>query len=388
MFVNATFPALKNIQDALNDAGVGDLVKATVPFNADVYYSPFWNPVPSAGMFRGDVADTVGEILEYMDKNNAPFVVNIYPFLSVFYGKGQFPMDFAFFDGKAAPLVDGSIKYTNVFDAMVDTLASALKGAGFKNMSIVVGEIGWPTDGDVNANVSLAERFYSGLIPKLLANQGTPLRPGHMDVYFFALFDEDLKSILPGNFERSWGIYRCDGRPKFELPITKDNKTLASADVKYLPKKWCVLKSDAKNLSAISGAMSYACDRTDCTPIQNGSSCGDLTSSEKASFVFNSYYQGTNQNPASCDFNGLAMITTKDNMSKGNCNFTIQIDVKPAVSPAPAPAPAPSSSSATSPSSKGGKNPGGSSKSDGPVASIPGTLCTLVLALIAILAQM
>jgi hypothetical protein len=35
-----TLPALKNIQTSLNNAGLGSSIKATVPFNADVYYSP------------------------------------------------------------------------------------------------------------------------------------------------------------------------------------------------------------------------------------------------------------------------------------------------------------------------------------------------------------
>ncbi|KAL2480393.1 O-Glycosyl hydrolase family 17 protein [Abeliophyllum distichum] len=43
-FLNTTFPALQNIQNALNEAGVGDSIKATVPLNADVYGSPKDNP--------------------------------------------------------------------------------------------------------------------------------------------------------------------------------------------------------------------------------------------------------------------------------------------------------------------------------------------------------
>lgn len=340
-FVNVTFPALKNIQEALNDAGVGKIVKATIPFNADVYESPTSNPVPSAGVFRPDVADTVMEILEYMNKNKAPFVVNIYPFLSVAYSEGEFPIEFAFFDGKSSPLVDGSIQYTNVFDAMIDTLASALSTAGYKDMPIVVGEIGWPTDGDVNANVSVAERFYNGIIPKILSNKGTPLRPGNIEVYMFALFDENLKSILPGNFERSWGIYRYDGRPKFPLVLSTSkgqNKTLSSVDIPYLPKQWCVLKPGAGNKEkAISDALAYACDRTDCMPVMNGSSCGDLSSSDNASYIFNSFYQDQNQTAESCGFDGLATITKKD-PSTPNCNFTIQLALKSFdISPSPAP---------------------------------------------------
>ncbi|CAI0384028.1 unnamed protein product [Linum tenue] len=80
-FINVTFPALQNIQNALNEADVGDTIKATVPLNADVYMSPDDQPYPSAGRFRPDINDLMTEIVQFMNKNNAPFTVNIYPSL-------------------------------------------------------------------------------------------------------------------------------------------------------------------------------------------------------------------------------------------------------------------------------------------------------------------
>jgi hypothetical protein len=56
---NVTVPALKNIQRALNEAGHGSAIKATVPVNADVYDSPASNPVPSAGKFRDDIVGII-----------------------------------------------------------------------------------------------------------------------------------------------------------------------------------------------------------------------------------------------------------------------------------------------------------------------------------------
>ncbi|KAK7261315.1 hypothetical protein RIF29_27624 [Crotalaria pallida] len=104
-FLNKTLPALKNIQTSLNNAGLGSKIKATVPFNADIYYSPNSNPVPSAGDFRPEIRDLTVEIIELLYSNDAPFTVNIYPFLSL-YGNDHFPFDFAFFDGGNKPLRD------------------------------------------------------------------------------------------------------------------------------------------------------------------------------------------------------------------------------------------------------------------------------------------
>ncbi|KAF2306938.1 hypothetical protein GH714_022624 [Hevea brasiliensis] len=151
-FINLTFPALQNIQNALNEAGLGDSIKATVPLNADVYNSPDDQPYPSAGRFRSDISDLMSQIIQLLNKNNAPFTVNIYPFLSL-YGNDNFPINYAFFDGASQPIVDKStgIQYTNVFDANFDTLVTALKTVGFGEMTIIVGEVGWPTDGDKSA---------------------------------------------------------------------------------------------------------------------------------------------------------------------------------------------------------------------------------------------
>jgi hypothetical protein len=326
-FLNVTLPALQNIQNALNEAGVGDSIKASVPLNADVYNSPQTSPYPSAGRFRSDISDLMTQIVQFLSKNNAPFTVNIYPFLSL-YGNDDFPFDYAFFDGASQPVVDGNgIQYTNVFDANFDTLVSALKAAGYDNMTIVVGEVGWPTDGDKNANVGNAYRFYNGLLPRLAGNKGTPLRPGNIEVYLFGLIDEDIKSIAPGNFERHWGIFRYDGQPKFAMDFSgrgQNTYLVAAQNVEYLPAKWCMLNPNAKDVSKLADNINFACTFSDCTSLGYGSSCNGLDANGNASYAFNMYFQGQNQNELACNFEGLATLATQ-NISQGNCNFSIQI---------------------------------------------------------------
>lgn len=325
-FLNTTFPALQNIQNAINEAGYGDTIKATVPLNADVYGSPEHKPVPSAGTFRQDILEQMTQIVKFLSDNKAPFTVNIYPFLSL-YGNDDFPIDYAFFDGVTLPIHDNGIDYQNVFDANFDTLVSSLKAAGYGDMPIVVGEVGWPTDGDKNANMRYAQRFYNGLLPRLAANKGTPLRPGFIEVYLFGLIDEDAKSIAPGNFERHWGIFRYDGQPKFEMDLSGQgqNKFLVPAqNVKYLPQKWCAFNPDAKDLSKLADNVNYACTFADCTALEYGSSCNGLDANGNVSYAFNAYFQVQNQGDLSCGFQGLASVKT-ENISQGECNFTIQI---------------------------------------------------------------
>ncbi|GMH08249.1 hypothetical protein Nepgr_010089 [Nepenthes gracilis] len=325
-FVNLTFPALKNIQNALNEAGVGDSIKATVPQNADVYQSPSNNDVPSGGSFRSDISDLMAEIIQFLSQNNAPFTVNIYPFLSL-YGNDNFPFNYAFFDGVTKPIQDNGIAYTNVFDANFDTLVSALKKVGYSNLTVIVGEVGWPTDGDKNANINNAFRFYNGFLPRLASNTGTPLRTGYLEVYLFGLIDEDAKSVQPGDFERHWGLFRYDGQPKFPIDLSGkgNNQYLVGAkDVQYLSQQWCTVNPNAGDLSKLADNINFACTFADCTPLGYGSSCNGLDTNGNASYAFNVYYQTQNQADEACDFNGLAMVTSQ-NISQANCNFTIQV---------------------------------------------------------------
>ena len=49
------------------------------------------------------------QIVQFLSKNNAPFTVNIYLFLSL-YGNDNFPIDYAFFDGVSQPTVERRTK--------------------------------------------------------------------------------------------------------------------------------------------------------------------------------------------------------------------------------------------------------------------------------------
>ncbi|KAL0312278.1 UNVERIFIED_CONTAM: Glucan endo-1,3-beta-glucosidase 5 [Sesamum radiatum] len=321
-FQATTLPALQNIQAALIKAGLGNRVKVTVPLNADVYQSS--TEQPSTGDFRANIHDLMVQIVSFLSLNGAPFTVNIYPFISL-YNDPNFPVDYAFFDGYSSPIVDNGRTYTNVFDANYDTLVWALQKNGFGNMTIIVGEIGWPTDGDRNANIGYAQRFNQGFMSHM--NAGTPMRPGPVDAYLFSLIDEDAKSIQPGNFERHWGIFNYDGTPKYNLSLGSSNSRglVPASNVHYLPRRWCVLSPSA-NLEdpQVALSVSYACARADCTSLGYGTSCGNLDARGNISYAFNSYYQIFNQLESACRFPNLSVITTTD-PSVGTCRFNIMI---------------------------------------------------------------
>lgn len=311
-------PTVVNIQEALEKANLASQIKVVVPCNADVYQSK----LPSKGIFRPDVNKTMLQLASFLKNNGSPFVVNISPFLNLYKNK-NYSADYAFFENKAHPLVDGKNVYNNYFDGNLDTLESALKKIGFGQMPIVVGQVGWPTDGGFNATVSNAKRFIQGLVNHVISNKGTPLRPGNppIETYIFSLLDEDQRSILHGNFERHWGIFTIDGQVKYEIDIGQDAGLVNAENVRYLSSRWCVA-NDNHDLTNVSRHVEQACSTSDCTALFSGGSCNHIGSPGNISYAFNSYYQFHNQSVDSCNFDGLGMITIVD-PSIGDCRFLV-----------------------------------------------------------------
>jgi hypothetical protein len=318
-------PALLNLQQSLAKANLAGYVKLVVPCNADAYESD----LPSQGAFRPELAQIMTQLVSFLNSIGSPFVVNIYPFLSL-YGNSDFPQDYAFFEGTTHAVTDGPNVYYNAFDGNFDTLVAALSKIGYGQMPIVIGEVGWPTDGAIGANLTAARVFNQGLINHVLSNQGTPLRPGvpPMDIYLFSLLDEGAKSIIPGTFERHWGIFSFDGQAKYPLNLGLGSRLLKNArNVQYLPSRWCVANPSTE-LSDVTNHMKIACGVADCTTLNYGGSCNGIGAKGNISYAFNSYYQLQMQNSQSCDFDGLGMVTFLD-PSVGDCRFLVGVtDVK------------------------------------------------------------
>lgn len=332
MFLHTTYPALQNVQAALIKAGLGRQVKVTIPINADVYETS--NNLPSGGNFRSNIRDLIIPIIKFLSNNGAPLTINIYPFLSL-QADPDFPKEYAFFNGASKPIVDGSISYTNVLDANFDTLVSALEKIGFPSLPIIVGEVGWPTDADPNANIENARRFNQGLIDRIIKGQGTPKRRTPPEIYIFALLDEDAKSVQPGNFERHWGVFNFDGTVKYSLNLGSGRGLVPAKGVKYFARQWCIMSPQASLSDPnLAGSISYACTYADCTSLGYGGSCGMLDARSNASYAFNMYYQTMDQRKDACQFSNLSAITTVDPSPRpyagqnNTCRYEIMIDLR------------------------------------------------------------
>lgn len=105
--------------------------------------------------------------------------------------------------------------------AQVDSVYAAIKAMGHTDVLVRISETGWPSRGDSDepgATPENAGKYNGNLLKRIAMNQGTPLNPSvPIDVYVFALFNEDLK---PGpTSERNYGLFYPDGTPVYNLGL-------------------------------------------------------------------------------------------------------------------------------------------------------------------------
>lgn len=127
------------------------------------------------------------------------------------------------------------------FPAVQDALGSyeALKKM-FPNKPIVIGEIGWPSNGDrykyADPSVSNEAIF--------LRTWFNEAKKRNIDYYVMEAFDQPWKEALSGRTEAYWGMFNADRQPKFPFtgPVTEDTawpwKALGASLLALIPMIW------------------------------------------------------------------------------------------------------------------------------------------------------
>jgi len=211
---NLLVPAVSNVANAFKQAGLP--MGVTIPQNFEFMQVSY---PPSQGSVKPELVNILQGTCAVMRSTGAPFMVNIYPFITRVQNRNVVKLDYCLFNAPPADWVhDGAYTYSNIFLAMLDALHVALEKVGCGDLEIVVGECGWPSRGDQDATISNARTFNQGLINQCKSNQGTPRHPGKpIQCFVFEMYDEDKKPTGPGAFEPYWGV--CDGarNPKYTL---------------------------------------------------------------------------------------------------------------------------------------------------------------------------
>ncbi|KAL5189389.1 Glucan endo-1,3-beta-D-glucosidase [Glycine soja] len=309
-------PAMRNVHNALGAASLGGKIKVSTVHSMAVLTQ---SDPPSSGLFNPALQDTLKQLLALLKDNKSPFTINPYPFFAYQSDPRPETLAFCLFQPNSGRVDSGNGKlYTNMFDAQVDAVHSALSAMGFQDVEIVVAETGWPSRGDSNElgpSVENAKAYNGNLISHLRSLVGTPLMPGKsVDTYIFALYDEDLKQG-PGS-ERAFGMFKTDRTVSYDVGLTKSSQqTPSTSPTTPAPKTagWCIPKAGVSD-AQLQANIDYACSQgIDCGPIQPGGACFEPnTVASHAAYSMNLYYQTSGKNQWNCDFSQSATLTSQN----------------------------------------------------------------------------
>ncbi|KAL6521355.1 hypothetical protein OROGR_017924 [Orobanche gracilis] len=314
--------ALRYIQSALVASNLDRQIKVSTPFASSVILDSF---PPSQAFFNRSWNPVLVPVLKFLQSTDSYFMLNVYPYFDYMQSNGVIPLDYALFrplaPNKEAVDANTLLHYTNVFDAMVDAAYFAMAGLNITNIPILVTETGWPSEGGSNepdANSDNANTYNSNLIRHVFNKTGTPKHPGvAVSTYIYELYNEDLK---PGPLsEKNWGLFDANGNPVYILHLIGSGSVLANDTT---DQTYCSAKPGADE-RMLQAALDWACGpgKVDCSPLMQGQACYQPDNVvAHAIYAFDTYYHQMGKTPGSCDFNGVATITTT-NPGHGTCIF-------------------------------------------------------------------
>ncbi|KAK3217924.1 hypothetical protein Dsin_011894 [Dipteronia sinensis] len=210
-------PAMRNIRTALNSAGLGNIKVSTAIETGALSDDPNDVFPPSKGKFRQDYRPILDPLISFLNENNAPLLVNLYPYFSYTGSNGKINIDYALFRPSAPVISDSGngLSYRNLFDAILDTVYAALEKSGGGSLEIVVSESGWPSAGGQATSMDNAKTYNTNMVEHVKGGSGTPKKPGRpIETYVFAMFDEDKKTP---DFEKFWGLFTPNKQPKYPI---------------------------------------------------------------------------------------------------------------------------------------------------------------------------
>lgn len=181
---------LDDVRQRLNDAGYGPADTKFIPVTTAEPFGNWPNSQPGGLFHRENSVLVNGRVLEHIDL----LFVNIYPFHEGVH-------------------IDGAIE--NLANLLQDT-RSAVDEVVI-GLPIIIGETGWPTDGNSNnlAEPTLANayRYFHDLLDWAADD------PENRKLFYFEAFDENWKDPGYANVENHWGLHYADGTEKFAIPV-------------------------------------------------------------------------------------------------------------------------------------------------------------------------
>ncbi|KAK2988213.1 hypothetical protein RJ640_020695 [Escallonia rubra] len=331
----ALVQAMQNLHGVLLARGLDRKIKVTTPHSMAVLASSF---PPSSSTFAATLMPTMTAIVGFLADTAAPFMVNAYPYFAYRDNPRTIGLEYALLGNTTGVRDPKGYIYSNMLDAQIDAVRSAINALGFGNRSveIIVSESGWPSKGDageVAATPDNAKTYNTRLIERGQSGRGTPMRPkDRVQIFVFALFNENKKQ--GGASERNFGIFNADGSKVYDVDLScqfcsNTGEKLGFGErvsgVARGPSVWCVAKphGDEKVVQAV---LDFCCGPggVDCREVYESGDCFEPNKIHAhASYAMNAYYQMHGRNYWNCDFKGTGLVTFSD-PSYGTCRYSQQ----------------------------------------------------------------
>lgn len=115
--ISQLFPAIQNVQNALNSLSLGGKIKVSTVHSMAVLTQ---SDPPSSGSFDPALQSTLKQLLAFQKDNKSPFTINPYPFFAYQSDPRSETLAFCLFQSNSGRVDSGNGKlYTNMFDAQV-----------------------------------------------------------------------------------------------------------------------------------------------------------------------------------------------------------------------------------------------------------------------------
>ncbi|KAJ0718333.1 putative glucan endo-1,3-beta-D-glucosidase [Helianthus annuus] len=332
---NALIQAMQNLHEVLLSRGLDRKIKISTPHSMAVLATSF---PPSASTFATTLMPTMTSILTFLADTGSPFMVNAYPYFAYRDNPTTVSLEYALLGNSSGVHDPKGYVYTNMLDAQIDAIRSAIASLGFggRSIHIIVSESGWPSKGEpgeTSASPDNAKTYNTRLITKAQSNKGTPMKPNDkIDIFLFALFNENKKE--GGASERNFGLFNGDGSKVYDVDLSCEFCSGSKMEfgfgpgskvVQRGPSVWCVAKPHADE-KLVQGVLDFCCGPggVDCREVyENGACFGPNKVHAHASYAMNAYYQMHGRNYWNCDFKGSGLVTFSD-PSYGSCKYSQQ----------------------------------------------------------------
>ena len=321
-------PAMKFLHSALSSSNLTNNIKVSTSHDPSLILDSF---PPSQAYFNKTFgAPIIQPLLDFLSQTSSFFMLNIFSYDIYRSSNGIILLDYALLN----PITPDNVvvdtntlyQYRNLFDAVIDAVFFALVKMNHTDIPVVVSATGWPSSGeqdsDPDATLDNASTYNSNLIAHILNNPGTPKRRNvSINTFLFELFVEDTR-VGPST-DKNYGLFNASTMgPVYLLKLSNSGPLLANDTASKL---YCVAKGGKDVEDALQIALDWACGvgRANCSAIQPGQLCYEPDNVRAhASFAFDSFYQNNGRSQGSCDFNGLATIsTTNPSKSPSDSSF-------------------------------------------------------------------